>query len=272
MVSLRRIAFALLVLFASPQASVWAQGKAACVQAYEATQVKRSLGAWIAARSAALVCAAPSCPKTLIKDCTQWAQDLQNTIPTILFEVRSDDGGTPSQVIVSFDGAATPIAIGGKARPFDPGEHVAVFKAPGFVDIEQRFVAFEGDRSRRILVEFVRDSVPVLVPKVNEKPVPLAAKISGAVTIFALGGAAVFGWQGLKTRRDLDDSGCKPSCDSGRVAEMKRDFLVADIALGVGVVATVATGYLWWASRQEQTNPTAFVRVGPHGIALTGAF
>lgn len=270
--SFRRLVPALLAVLSAPQASAWAQNKAACLQAYEDTQVKRREGGWLASRSAALVCSAPSCPRTLVKDCTQWAQELQSSIPTILFDLRFGQGASPPQAVVFLDGAVQPILIDGKAMPFDPGDHVAVFKAPGFVDLTRRFVALDGDKSKRIVVELRNEKPTALAPNNSAAPVPLSAKISGTVAVVAFAGASLLGWQGLQIKRDLDDRGCKPSCDSGRIADMKRYFLFADIALGTGLLASAITAYFWWSVPQEHSGPTASVSLGPQGVLLQGRF
>lgn len=224
----------------------------------------------MAARSAALVCASPGCPKALSKDCTQWAQELQNAIPTILLEMRGADGSTPLQARMYVDGATTPLPLAGTALPFDPGEHVVRIKAPGVPDVVQRFVAFEGDRGRRIVVNVADHTQPKPPRSDQESVVPLSAKVSGAVAVAAFVGAGVFAWRGLEIKHELDETGCRPACESARVDQMAREFLVADIALGVGAVASLAAGYLWWSGRQ--TGPTASLAVGPQGISLRGGF
>lgn len=264
----RCVCLLLFAIVAWPDLPVRAQSKAACLQAYDATQVQRRDGAWIRARTAALVCAAPACPRTLVKDCTQWVQELDGAIPTVLLEVRGAAGST--DVVVFLDGATKPTSVDGKAVSLDPGQHVALFRAAGFADVSVRFVAFEGDKSRRVTAVLQPSATSHSSSQPIARIVPLSVKVSSAVGLVALGGAAVFGWQGLAIRRDLDSTGCKPACEPARVDDMKRDFLIADIAAAVGVVAGTVAGVLWLT--QKQPGPATVVSAGPAGIRVSGSF
>ena len=76
---------------------------------------------------------------------------------------------------------------------------------------------------------------------------------AGVLLGVGLGGFAYFGYRGLSTKSDLDDQKCKPACPQERVDEGNRQFLIADISLGVGVVALGAATYLWLSHREPES-------------------
>ena len=70
----------------------------------------------------------------------------------------------------------------------------------------------------------------------------------GAVAAVAFGSFAFFAVEGVKREAAMEAS-CAPACDPGRVDAMQRDYLVADVALAVGVVAAGAAITTWLVAK-----------------------
>ena len=68
----------------------------------------------------------------------------------------------------------------------------------------------------------------------------------GGLGIAAMGSFAFFGLRGYREEVSLESS-CAPRCAPGSDDAMRRDYLVADIALGVGVLSLVAAAWLYVA-------------------------
>jgi hypothetical protein len=111
----------------------------------------------------------------------------------------------------------------------------------------------EGDKNKKIVADFAT-LAPKKPPPPPPPPPPPAEKkgssispgvfIAGGVALVAVGGFTTFAILGKNEEKKLaGDGGCKPNCSSDQVSPVKRDYLVADVALGVAVVATAVAVY-----------------------------
>jgi len=79
----------------------------------------------------------------------------------------------------------------------------------------------------------------------------------GAVAFASFG---YFGLSGLSKRSDLDK--CTPHCRQDDIDATRRSFLVADVSLGIGIVAAALGTYLW-VSAPSGKKTTTSVGVAP---------
>ena len=228
--------------------------KADCLAAHEASQSHRNAGKLRDARRDAETCARTECPRLVIEDCARWATELEPLIPTLVFEARGPGGTRASDVHVLFDGAPLVAELDGRAVAVDPGEHVLRFERPGTRGIEQKIVVLEGDRARRVQVEFPAAVAPPRPsgspPDVATRPVPTAVWLLTGVSAAAFGSFAYFGLTGLDARGELVDKHCKPSCPEDEVDATFVKLLAADISLGVALVSLGVASALYF-SRPE---------------------
>lgn len=226
---------------------------AKCVSAFEETQRLRKLGKLVSAHDEAQTCSASACPPVIQKQCAQWLEALEPTVPTAIVVAQGRGGAAPDGLQVELDGAPVKDANSGRAMPIDPGTHRARATAPGHNEATTTFVVAEGDK--RVKVSLVleptggkseapirTDGPPGAEPS---KPVPTLTWVFGGIAVASLGTGAVFSLDGLGRKSSLDDSGCKPDCDQGRYDTMSRNLLVGDVLLGVGVVAAVAATVIY---------------------------
>lgn len=101
----------------------------------------------------------------------------------------------------------------------------------------------------------------------------MSAVAFAVVSLVGFGAFAGFGLYGNSQKRSLET--CKPACDPLRVDEVKRDYIIADVGLGVGVVFL---GLATWSfvTRPEVPRQTVAWRVniapGQTTVTLSGAF
>jgi hypothetical protein len=263
------------VILAAAVARAAPISEAECVGAHRQAQIDRKARALMSAVENLRRCADAACPKLIESDCAEWLVETERALPSIVV-VATGPGGDVQDVRVSIDGNLLVARITGGAIDVDPGEHRFRFELAGEAPIERTLVVREGEQRRRIEVAF--GAAATRTPDAREERAVTASAVPdqeragagpwpyalGAVGIVGVGGFAFFGYRGLRIKSELDDQNCKPACSQARVDEGNRQFLIADISLGVGVAALGAATYLWLSSREPE--PSAMrVEASPRG-------
>ena len=221
---------AIFVVAKSAEAEPKKDKKAACVDAYKQGQVHRKNGELSLARDDFAVCADSVCPSVLRKDCTPWLVSVQQAIPSIIVNVASATGKPLSSTRILIDGK-TPEKMGADGDiEVDPGAHVVRVEALGHQPLEKSFKVRSGEKKiaidMKLALEVARESV--------SRPIPGSTIVFGVIGLAGIGAFAGFGLHGNELKKGLD--ACKPGCVPVRVDEVKRDYIIADAALGVGLV------------------------------------
>jgi hypothetical protein len=233
-----------------------------CLSAYAAGQRARNAGKLLEARASFSLCASNVCPEALHPDCGRWLDEVDASLPTVVLRVVTPQGAELDGVSFSLDGAA-PQLLDGRSVPIDPGEHALIFRRSGYHEREQRFTFTEGEKLSRRSVTLeplgsassaetssVRiDASPVAPRRASLVPtwIGLGAGVAGAA------GFAYFASTGRNADRALDD--CSPNCSAARVSRVKRDYLFANVSLGVGAAGLV-TAAVWLLLRPESPPPS----------------
>lgn len=136
---------------------VRADAKQECAAAYDATQTLREQGKLLEARQQALACSNANCSSYVVKDCTQWASEIEASLPTVVFVVQDASGADTTAVRVSVDGHVLGEKLDGKAVPLNPGEHVIRFEMAGAGPVEQKVLIRQGDKYRNLSAAFKGD-------------------------------------------------------------------------------------------------------------------
>lgn len=105
------------------------------------------------------------------------------------------------------------------------------------------------------------------LPEDAPRPVPVVVYPLLAGAGVGLVGFGVFAALGRAKQSHLQNE-CEPHCTSSDSAPMKTEYLVGDIALGVGVAALVgaAVVYLTRPRQEPNSTPSVSFSVGPAGI------
>ncbi|MBS2012148.1 MAG: hypothetical protein JST00_04640 [Deltaproteobacteria bacterium] len=228
----------------------------ACIDAYEQAQRLMQGGKLRAARDKLLVCSRESCPKVSQNDCAGWLRDVARDMPSIVIVAQDGHGHDLADVRVSVDGEIVAERLDGRALPLDPGSHDLKLEARGR-RLEQKLLVRSGEQNRRVLVDFPDDAAPstgavgapatVAGPKAatsaappeHGEALPTSVWVLGGVSVAALASFTAFAIVGK------NQEGCVPGCTASEVSDFRRSYVIADISLGIGVVAAGAA--LWIA-------------------------
>lgn len=231
-------------MLAVPTVAVSAHGQTdgeACQEAIVAGQVSKNEGKLLAAREALGTCLAV-CAEVFHKDCSAWLTEVNESVPAFGVSVKGSNGNDTTDAEVLVDG--TPFAPWvGKQLEVDPGEHKVTVRYAG-AEKTVPLVAVAGDRIRKIEVSFAATKAVVVPPEPKVTPDeshPVAAYVLGAFSLVAFGSFAGFGITGKMEAdeyyRQPDGCAHTMSCDEAEVSSTLTKLIVADVSLGVGVVA-----------------------------------
>jgi hypothetical protein len=251
--------------------------KEQCIDSHRQSQQSQNEGKLVHARELARTCTSLACPGLLISDCARWLTDLDQRIPSAVFEVRVD--GQPNRDAQVFaDGKLITEWTRGEAIRLDPGEHQFRFELANHEPITQNLLLAEGMRYRVITVEFktpvAATATGALTPAAPVAPAPSAAKERPTpfivypllgVGVLGAAGFGTFAFLGSKKEKDLDTS-CSPNCTDSELKPMKSNYLIGDIALGIGAASLVTAGIVYF-TRPEKDAPTVGFTPLPGGAA-----
>jgi hypothetical protein len=234
--------------------------KTECATAYEQGQRLQKSGALLKARDAFILCARDPCPTAFQPECVQWLAETEKRIPSVIVQVRDRSGTTQAEVRLSIDGVLVLSRLTGKSIEVDPGDHVFRIEPIAGTAVEQRVLVVEGERSR--LVTFTVDGEAPTGASATSKRSSIAPwLIYGAFGLGAVGAAsfAYFGLHGLSQRRDLEDCNHRCSADvmNPTLDRARRDFLLADISIGVSLAALTTGVVLLLASSPTDSTSDA---------------
>ena len=247
------VLLSLLTCVASRTAA--AQSKAECVASYKDGQLHRKNGELLSARASFSVCAATACPAVLRRDCDPWLQQVTAQIPSLIVSASAaDHRPLPSPRVLLDSQPVTPSSDG--SIEADPGAHLLRVEADGYQAVEQAVKLRAGDRGAKTLL--------VLAPIMKDDPtlpahptLPVAAIAFTAVGLVGIGSFATFGLLGDAAKSKLDE--CKPACAPSRVDEVKRDYVIADVSLGVGAIFLGLATYSFLTRSEPQPASRSFI-------------
>lgn len=257
---MKRLAAALFVLALSSPAR--ADDAETCAQASEKGQLLKLQGKLGEARKEFLACIVDACPGVVRKDCAQFLESLEATQPTIVLAAREPGGNDLVDVQVTLDGAPFAGKLDGKAVRVDPGPHVLVFRSKGRVEARLEVLVKEGEKSR--VVEATLPLVPSAAPRIAPvRTTPVLGWIAGGVAVLALGGFVGFGLSARSDVHALQDT-CGTRCPPDDVDRARRKALIADVSLGLAVVATGVSIFAF----VRRGGSEATVAVGPGSLSV----
>jgi hypothetical protein len=237
-----------------------AQTKEECVDAYDKAQRLRQEGKLRASKAQLQICSRAACPAVAQKDCVRWLEEVTRAIPMVVATAKDEAGHDTDAVRLWVDDELMAERLDGRALEIDPGAHTFRYEFEGRT-MSERVVLPEGEH-RRLVADFTKvvapappKSAPPVAPKDKEEPetrrgLPAGAIVLGVASAGFLVGFAAFGLAGK------GKESCVPNCTHDEYDAFKRDYLLADISLGLSIVSAGAA--LWIAlSRPSAPSPRA---------------
>lgn len=252
---------ALLLALGGLQRSAWAQSRATadeCIEAHVDGQRYIKEGKLRDAAAQFEQCAADHCPKVVRRDCGKLVTETRAQIPSIVVDVSDHQGKPVTDATIVIDGKAVD-AKSGDALELDPGKHWARVISKQGRSVEVTFDLDPGEQNVRVKATLpapAKPAPPPPPPPQQASGIPPATWVSGGVAIVGFVGFALFALSGSGKESDLD--ACKPDCNDRSVYDdMKRDYLIADVSLGIAVLATGVGAYFYLSRDEASEAPMA---------------
>jgi hypothetical protein len=215
-------------------------------------QKLRKVDQLLSARDRFTVCARNTCPSEIVRDCVQWLGEVDAAIPSVVLAARDASGRDLLDVHISIDGNPS-VNANQRAIELDPGIRRFVFQKEGSPDVSLQVLLREGEKNREVVATFAAPPAPPestrLLPSprpapVLERQMPVAAWVLGGVGVAALGSFGAFAGIGLSERQN---DHCDSGCSSSQKADVETKYQVADVSLGVAVVALGIATWVYFA-------------------------
>jgi hypothetical protein len=226
--------------------------KKVCRDSYVEAQTLRDAHELKGARDQLRVCSRASCTPFIVKDCTEWLQEVEGRLPSVVLSAK-EPGGHPGQlpmtVTVLMDGAPFATTLDGASIEVDPGWHAFEFVAGDGRRAKEVALVLEGRKAQSIAAVFPGVAVDAERPAALGPPAgtPSAdrrsrASTSGWTTVgWIVGGAGVVGLGvgagfGLLAMGDKNSARCDASnqCDAGPLGDARNAAHVSNVGLIAG--------------------------------------
>jgi hypothetical protein len=243
----------------------------ACVAQNNDGADRRANHQLLAAREAYRACVAePGCPDVVLSECESALSELKTAIPTLLVSVLDEQQHDTVGATLKVDGR--PVAVDGSPIEVDPGPHQLLAEAQG-ASAAMEVIGVENEANRRVALllkglhtasplpdqELVSASEPARTQAVSKRPSSVPSFVLGGVGAIA---AASFGYFAISGHSEFNQlEKCKPDCARSAVQEVRTKYLLADVSLGVSVVALATAGYLLFRTPREQSAVSGSVSV-----------
>lgn len=258
-----------------------------CVSAHADAQLLRMRGSLVEARAKLVSCAQTDCPKPVANDCTTWLGEVEESLSSVVFAVSDEAGNDLTDVHIRANGKPLADQADGRALTIDPGTYAFRFEAAGYLPVEQSVSIRQSEKNRIVRVRMTPATPPPSAakrtPPYTPAPlevhaqagsrapaIPLASYILAGTTLLGLGAYAYFGLSGLskehKYQRLAHPEECGSLCTSG-----KRDYVLADIGLGLGVASAVGAVTVFLLSRSHDDDPQEHAQLSVAPLRTRGA-
>lgn len=275
----------------------------ACITAHATGQREAKAGHLRLATQLFTTCGSDdSCPSQLRQECAEYLQSVLQTMPTVIFSVTDEKGNDVTAVKVFSTDDLIVDGLDGRAIQIDPGKHRLRFLLPSGTVLSSDVLIREAEKNRMIRVkaaeEGAEDGAPTAhdaksatpaaqpaapppaappaappAPPAPSKP-PVAAWVAGGVAFAALGVGTTFAILGSSNKSEID--ACSPNCGSDKRSTydgLKRDYLIADIGFGLGIVSAGVATWLFLAppSSKSESAPGTVARAKAPAVQAGGA-
>ncbi|HKO50422.1 MAG TPA: hypothetical protein VJV79_22020 [Polyangiaceae bacterium] len=252
---------------------------AACVQAHASGQREAKAGRLKVASELFASCVSQEgCPDAIRAECAEFRKDTERSVPTVIFAAVDEQGGDLIQVRVYSGDQVLSEALDGRPIAVDPGQHHFRFELQSGQVLESDVLVREAEKNRIVSVRTKPAPKPVTVVSApgadanqTRGKLPTAFWVAsgvGAAALVSWGTFAVIGYGKQSTVAE-----CSPNCSASSRPDydaMQRNYLIADVSLGIAVASAGVATWLFFSSDrssavepQKSANSAARLTVAP---------
>ncbi len=263
------------LLLACPRAAL--ADVAACVQAHTSGQREAKAGRLKAASELFASCVSEQgCPDAIRAECAEFYKDSERSVPTLIFAAIDEQGGDLIQVRVSSEEQPLTETLDGRPIAVDPGQHHFKFELASGQVLETDVLVREGEKNRIVSVHekptsnSAGSSADLGHASQTQRQLPASFWVASGVGVAALASFGAFAIIGSGKQSTLND--CSPNCPSSTRADydaMRRDYLIADISLGVAVASAGVATWLFLSSNRARAPEQRAARSSFSGVTVT---
>jgi hypothetical protein len=252
---------------------------ASCVESHASGQRATKEGHLTEASKLFASCGASgeACPNEIRAECVALYTEVQRNIPTVTFSAVDARGADVVDVRVYSDDALLCQRLDGRALAIDPGMHRFRFEFAAGGVVSTNVLIREGEKNRILTARAPKTAaaMPEAAGSAAEqsrgdRALPAGFWLTAGVGVAALGSFATFALLGHGEKDKIE--ACSPSCPASRhdtFTALRRDYLLADLSLGVAVAsAGVATWLLLSPRSPNSANDERGAKRPAHGLAL----
>ena len=246
--------------------------RAACVTTYEQAQQHQKAGRLVKALEAFTGCAQDSCPSVVRQQCALALPELEQSVPSVVFDASDPEGNQIIDVRVDVDGALVASRLDGRAVSLDPGRHVVRFEGSAGRVVEQTIVLLEGQRRRPVRARFDAQPSDSASDESGAPPYGPVPWIVAAAGVAVAGVGLVLFVVGQNDIGDAEDLCQGRVCDDADAVDLgnggKTKSIAGKVLLGAGG-ALIAGGLVWQlAGNRTPTSPNVSLSLQPNGSML----
>jgi len=243
---LKAVALSLALGIAAFGSVARADSKTECVASYDKAQSLRQSAHLRDAKRELLICAQPSCPEVVVRECAPWLEQLERDLPTVVLGARDGEGHDLRDVAVTLDGAPILARLDGSAIAVDPGTHELGWERKG-VRIRSSVLVQMGEKNRLVAIRF--GAAPP-----RRESLPVGPFVLGGIGVAAFVPFTILGIS-AKNKFDHLQATCSPNCSAAQLSPSRNQALAADIFLGAGIAAVVGATIWFIASPRRAPEP-----------------
>jgi hypothetical protein len=267
-----------------------ADQRSECLASHVEAQILRKRGALLEARDKLLICAQEGCPAPIANDCATWVGEIDASLSSVVFAVSDTAGQDVIDARIFANGKLIAERADGRAVSLDPGKYTFRFEAPPRAAVEETVSIRQSEKNRIVRVQF--EPMPAPAPATTPardaaaqtaKPghrIPLGTWVLGGVAVASGAAFATFALLGHGKYEDAKDCRANSRCTEldSLIDAGKRNYVVADIALGVAIASAGAAiiVFLVDSGPRKPSRAESAIHVEPdfvhRGLNIRGSF
>jgi hypothetical protein len=268
---------------------------AECLTANDKSISLRNERKLLASRKELLVCAASTCPAEVRKECMRRIDQVNASLPSVVFEAKDGTGNDLTAVKVIMNGDLLVDKLDGSALTLDPGAHNFTFDAPGQPPIAKQLVIREGQKDRREVLQFgappaTTPAAATPISKTTPNPAiessvdqvssssggtqKALALVAGGLGVVGIGVGTIFGLQSMSKNSDATAK-CPAACSDQAGVELWNDARFAGNISTIGFVVGgvgLATGAILWFTAKPSRTTALRTDIGPGTLQIRGTW